>query len=301
MALLLLASDCVCRGCRADSSRSPSAQANQPRQRQRRAAAARLLRGCAPPASGPTWNFWPLTHCAAGAAAQRTNWWRPPTWRRNCERTELLPPATTVVIIQRATLLQPKFTGASATHVCETRRRRRKNDLELRQGIRCRFICRRLTSQARCDVINADEDDPQAAGAIVLILGNDRRQQRAKASSLARKGSGCRDPYRQRENAPPSSSNEPRNCPRLPVKIEGEDDSGLLPDFNVLEVSPEAAKILGSASRKHDAELSTALRPAKRNTPGMRSASCAAVIRSCATHGGVALRPSRSPGDRSSR
>ena len=37
-------------------------------------------------------------------------------------------------------------------------------------------------------MINADEDDPQAAGAIVLILGNDRKRQRAKASSLADKG-----------------------------------------------------------------------------------------------------------------
>ena len=42
-------------------------------------------------------------------------------------------------------------------------------------------------------MINADEDDPEAAGAIVLILGNDRQQQRAKASSLAGKRSGCGD------------------------------------------------------------------------------------------------------------
>ena len=39
-------------------------------------------------------------------------------------------------------------------------------------------------------VVNVDEDDPQASGAVVLILGNDRRRQRAKASSL-----GKREPW----------------------------------------------------------------------------------------------------------
>ncbi len=37
-------------------------------------------------------------------------------------------------------------------------------------------------------VINVDEDDPQTSGAVVLILGNDRRRQRSKAFSLAAKG-----------------------------------------------------------------------------------------------------------------
>ncbi len=45
-------------------------------------------------------------------------------------------------------------------------------------------------------------------------------------------------------NAPPISRNAARNLPVPAVKIEGMDASGLGPDFNLLETSPEATKIL---------------------------------------------------------
>jgi aminopeptidase YwaD len=92
-------------------------------------------------------------------------------------------------------------------------------------------------------VINADDNDPQAEGAIVLILGNDRKQQRAKASSLAGKGPIAAIIAASAERTA-QFQKRAKQLPTLPVKIEGEDDSGLESDFTVLEASSEVTDIL---------------------------------------------------------
>ena len=128
-------------------------------------------------------------------------------------------------------------------------------------------------------MINADEDDPQPAGAIVLILGNDRKRQRAKASLLDDKGAvaaiiaatrGTRRPVPERA----------KELPTLPVRIEGEDASGLGSDFNLLEASPEAAAILKALPENTTLTFDGPSTSDKKYT-GMRSASCAAAIRAC--------------------
>ncbi len=92
-------------------------------------------------------------------------------------------------------------------------------------------------------VINADEDDPQAAGAIVLILGNDRRRQRARASSLGGKGAVAAIMAVGAERAAHFQQHA-KKLPTLPVKIEGQDAAGLESDLSLLEASPEAAAVL---------------------------------------------------------
>jgi hypothetical protein len=92
-------------------------------------------------------------------------------------------------------------------------------------------------------VLNADEEDPRASGAIVLILGNDRRRQRAKASSLAEQGAVAAIIAVNAERAA-QFQQRAGELPTLPVEIEGQDASALEPDSNLLEVGPEAAKIL---------------------------------------------------------
>jgi len=92
-------------------------------------------------------------------------------------------------------------------------------------------------------VIDADKDDPHPEGAIVLILGNDRKGQRAKASRLADKGAVAAIIAASAERAAQFEQHA-KQLPTLPVKIEGEEASGLGSDFNLLEASPEAAAIL---------------------------------------------------------
>ncbi len=89
-------------------------------------------------------------------------------------------------------------------------------------------------------MINADEDDPHPEGAIVLILGNNRKGQRAKASSLADKGAVAAIIAASAERAAQFEQHA-KQLPTLPVRIEGEEASGLGSDFNLLEASPEAA------------------------------------------------------------
>ena len=91
-------------------------------------------------------------------------------------------------------------------------------------------------------VINADEDDPQTSGAMVLILGNDRRRQRSQGFALAAKGAVAAIIAATAERA--AQFQRAPKLPTLPVKIEGTDASGLESDFNLLEASPEAAAAL---------------------------------------------------------
>ena len=75
------------------------------------------------------------------------------------------------------------------------------------------LIFRRPQFSGPLRVINVDEELPQAAGAVVLILGNDRHRQRAKASSLAGEGSALRRSSPPARSAPPSFSSAPDSCP----------------------------------------------------------------------------------------
>jgi len=92
-------------------------------------------------------------------------------------------------------------------------------------------------------VINVDEDDPQVSGSVVLILGSNRRQLRDKAFSMAAKGAVAAMLTTGADRAREFRQNTGR-LPALPAKIEGQDDSGLEGSFNLLEVSPDAAKAL---------------------------------------------------------
>ena len=145
-------------------------------------------------------------------------------------------------------------------------------------------------------MINVDEDDPQAAGAVVLILGNDRKKQRAKASSLGDKGAVAAIIAANAERAA-QFQQRAKELPALPVKIEGQDASGLGSDFNLLEVSPEAAAILkalpenttltfdGPSTSEKKIHMECGRHPARQRS-------------GLATNRGVALGPSGSPGNR---
>src|SRR6266404_6058667 len=89
--------------------------------------------------------------------------------------------------LQQATLQQPKFVAPPQLTFT----------LPGAGGEKVTWICGRefavlYLAQAHfagpLHVIDADKDDPHPEGAIVLILGNDRKGQRAKASQLADKG-----------------------------------------------------------------------------------------------------------------
>ncbi len=92
-------------------------------------------------------------------------------------------------------------------------------------------------------VVNVDEDDPQVAGSIVLVLGSDRPKFRAKASLLAAAGAVA---AMQAVSSEAAAQFQPGTAqlPSLPAKVEGEKPAGLEGNFNMLEVSPDAVKIL---------------------------------------------------------
>ena len=92
-------------------------------------------------------------------------------------------------------------------------------------------------------VVNVDEEAPPANGAVVLILGNDHKKQRAKATRLADKGAVAAIIAVNAERAA-QFQERARHLPTLPVTVEGQGSSGLENDLNLLEVSPEAADIL---------------------------------------------------------
>ena len=144
--------------------------------------------------------------------------------------------------LQRATLQQPKFTGPpqltfagpgpsgeSVTWTCGNQ-----------FGV---LYLAQIHFSGTLRVINADENDPQVTDAIVLILGNNRKRQRAQASSLADKGAVAAIIAATAERTA-QFQQRAKELPTLPVRIEGEDAAGLGSDFNLLEASPEATAIL---------------------------------------------------------
>jgi peptidase M28-like protein len=144
--------------------------------------------------------------------------------------------------IQRATLQQPKFIAPPQLTFAQPGASREKVIWSYGEEFAALYLAQAHFS-GPLHVINADEDDPQAAEAIVLILGNDRKRQRAKASSLAGKGAVAAIIAASAERAA-QFQQRAKQLPTLPVKIEGEDASGLGSGFNLLEASPDAAAIL---------------------------------------------------------
>ena len=144
--------------------------------------------------------------------------------------------------IQRATLLQPKFTGPPQLTFAKQDASGGKISWNCGQE----FAALRLSQthfSGPLHVINADEDDPQTRGAVVLVLGNDRRRQRAKTSALGEKGAVAVILAVSSERAAQFQQRS-QELPPVPMMIEGQGAPGMLPDFSVLEISPEAAKIV---------------------------------------------------------
>ncbi len=144
--------------------------------------------------------------------------------------------------LQRATLQQPKFTGQPQLKFAQPGAGGERITWTCGKEFAVLYLAQTQFS-GTLHVINADEDDPQPAGAIVLILGNDRKRQRAKASVLGDKGAVAAIIAATEERAA-QFQNRAKELPTLPVRIAGEDASGLGSDFNLLEASPEAAAIL---------------------------------------------------------
>jgi aminopeptidase YwaD len=142
--------------------------------------------------------------------------------------------------LQRATLQQPKFTGPPQLTFAQPGGE--KVTWSCGKEFAVLYLAQTQFS-GTLHVINADEDDPQPAGAIVLVLGNDRKRQRARASSLGDKGAVAAIIAATAERAA-QFQQRAKQLPSLPVRIEGEDASGLGSDFNLLEASPEAVAIL---------------------------------------------------------
>jgi aminopeptidase YwaD len=144
--------------------------------------------------------------------------------------------------LQRATLLQAKFTAPPQLRFAKAGESEEKvtwsygHEFAVADLLQAKF-------SGRLEVVNVDEEDPQADGAVVLILGNDRKKQRARATRLADKGAVAAIIAVNAERAA-QFQQRARQLPTLPVTIEGQGSSGLENDLNLLEVSPEAADIL---------------------------------------------------------
>jgi aminopeptidase YwaD len=144
--------------------------------------------------------------------------------------------------LQRATLLQPKFTATPQLSFANAGAGAEKVTFNYGKEFAVGYLSQAQFS-GRLRVINADEKDSQVAGAIVLILGNDRRKLRAMASTLAGKGAVAAL-ISVNEDRAAHFSERGKELPALAVRIEGLETSGLGPDFNLLETSPAATKIL---------------------------------------------------------
>ena len=144
--------------------------------------------------------------------------------------------------LQHATLLQPKFTAPPQLTFAKPGSSGEKATFSYGKEFAVAYLSQ-VQFSGRLRVINPDEKDPQAAGAIVLILGNDRAKQRATAMSLAGDGAVAAIIAVNDERAT-HFAERGKELPAPAVKIEGMETSGLGPDFNLLESSPEATKIL---------------------------------------------------------
>ena len=92
-------------------------------------------------------------------------------------------------------------------------------------------------------VINVDQDVPQASGSVILIRGGDKRKQRAKALDLTSAGAVAAILIASAERAA-RFQQKAGQLPELSANLEGQDASDLEASLNLLEVSPDAAKLL---------------------------------------------------------
>src|SRR6476661_2583989 len=143
--------------------------------------------------------------------------------------------------LQRATLLQPRFTAPPQLTFAKSGAGGEKTTWTCGKEFAALYLAQ-IHFSGPLRVIRVDEDDPQTSGAVVLVLGNDRRRQRSKAFSLAAKGAVAAIIADTAERA--AEFQRAPQLPTLPVKLEGPDGSGLENDFNVLEASPEATAAL---------------------------------------------------------
>lgn len=143
--------------------------------------------------------------------------------------------------LQRAALLQPKFSAPPQLTFAKSGTGGEKVAWTCGKEFAVLFLAQTHFS-GPLRVIKVDEDDPQTSGAIVLILGNDRRRQRTKAFSLAAKGAVAAIIAATPERA--AQFQRAPQLPTLPVKLEGPEASSLESDFNLLEASPEATVAL---------------------------------------------------------
>jgi aminopeptidase YwaD len=92
-------------------------------------------------------------------------------------------------------------------------------------------------------VINVDEDVAQASGSVILIRGGDKRKQRANALAVTSAGAVAAILTASAERAS-QFQKKAGQLPELPANLEGQNASNLEAGFNLLEVSPDAAKLL---------------------------------------------------------
>ena len=143
--------------------------------------------------------------------------------------------------LQRAALLQEKFTAPPQLTFAKPGAGGEKVTWTCGREFAALYLAQAHFS-GPLRVINVDEDDPQTSGAVVLILGNDRRRQRRRASALAAKGAVAAIIADTAERA--AQFQRAPQLPTLPVKLEGPEASGLESEFNLLEASPEATAAL---------------------------------------------------------
>ena len=155
--------------------------------------------------------------------------------------------------LQRATLLQPKFTAPPQLSFAKPGAGGEKVAFNYGKEFTVGYLSQAQFS-GRLRVINADEKDPQVAGAIVLILGNDRRKQRAMASTLAGEGAVAAL-IAVNEDRVAHFAERAKELPAPAVKIEGMDTLGIGTRFQSSGDKSGCNKNSGVASRKYDSDF----------------------------------------------
>jgi hypothetical protein len=114
-------------------------------------------------------------------------------------------------------------------------------------------------------VIDVDQDDAQASGAMVLIRGTDRRKLRTKARSLGSVGAVAVILIASPEHAA-QLQQKAGQLPELAPNLEGQDISGLEGAPNLLEITADAAKVLEALPENTTLSFTGSSTPETRNT-----------------------------------
>jgi aminopeptidase YwaD len=144
--------------------------------------------------------------------------------------------------LQSVTLLQTKFTAAPQLMFAKPGASGEKITWTYGQEFAVTGLSRAQFAGPLL-VIDPDEKDPRAEGAVVLILGSDRKKQQTRASALADQGAVAAIIADSAERAAQFEQRSKR-LPTLPVTIEGQGAAGLQRDITLLEASPEAVAVL---------------------------------------------------------